>query len=265
MPFEADVAIVGAGAAGLSAARLLAHHRLSCVIVEGSTLIGGRLRTVRRPGWQMPIELGAEFVHGRPAPTLALGHGAIELVHVPEQRVRVGARLERMPDTWQRFAAALSGALKAPPDQSVAEFLRRARLPRDQDDLVRLIVQGYHAAPLDDVAARPIAEDAAHTAAGFEQFRTARGYDRVLSSLEHGLSADAVRLQLGRRVTHVGWSPGEVTLQTTGSEGTARLSAKRCLVTASLGVLQTLASEGGILFEPEPPAFRRDLSQLGMG
>jgi len=265
MPFEADVAIVGAGAAGLAAARLLARHRLRCVLLEGATMIGGRLRTLRRPGWQMPIELGAEFVHGRPAPTLALGGGAVELVHVPEQRVRVDAEVQPMPDTWPRFAAALGGALNAPVDQSIAEYLQGANLQPEQSELVRLIVQGYHAAPLDDVAARPIAEDAARSATDFEQFRTARGYDQVLASLEHGLPADAVRLQLGRRVTRIAWCPGAVTLETTGTAGPAQLSSKCCLVTASLGVLQARPVDGGIVFEPEPPTFRRTLPLLGMG
>ena len=73
---------------------------------KGAPLIGGRLRTVRLPGWQMPIELGAELVHGRPAPTLALGGGAIELVNVPERRVRVGTNLEPMVGTWRRLASA---------------------------------------------------------------------------------------------------------------------------------------------------------------
>ena len=101
---DTDVIVVGAGVAGLSAARLLSRHQLRCEILEASDAIGGRLRTVRRPGWQIPIELGAEFVHGRPAPTLALEHGAVPLVHVPEHRVRVAATVEPMSDLWSNPA-----------------------------------------------------------------------------------------------------------------------------------------------------------------
>jgi monoamine oxidase len=265
MSFEADVAIVGAGAAGLSAARLLARHRLRCVLLEASTCIGGRLRTLRRPGWELPIELGAEFVHGRPAPTLALAGGAIELVHVPERRVLVGPQIEPLHDTWLRLARALEGARRAPPQHSVADYLQQAKLPRELDELVRMIVEGYHAAPLEDVSARLIAEAAAQSADGFEQYRTARGYDHVVTSLEHGLAGDATRVRLGTRVTRVGWSRGRVTLETEGLDGNAQLSVKRCLVTVSLGVLQTRASEGGIAFDPEPASFRHALPGLAMG
>jgi monoamine oxidase len=265
MSFEADVAIVGAGAAGLSAARLLGRHGLTCVLLEGSGLIGGRLRTLRLPDWQMPIELGAEFVHGRPAPTLALGGGALELVHVPEQRVMVEQGVRAMPDTWQRFADALEGARQAPDDESVEQYLQRARLSEELERLVRLLVEGYHAAPLDDVSARVIAEAAAGTAAGFEQHRTARGYDRVLANLEQGLDPDTTRVMLGKRVARIAWSRGKVALEADGRADRERISARRCLVTVSLGVLHAPASGGGIAFDPEPPEFREHLRLLGMG
>lgn len=265
MSFEPDVIIVGAGAAGLSAARLLAQHRLRCLILEGSELIGGRLRTVRRAGWDLPIELGAEFVHGRPSPTLALAGGSIELSKVVERRVLVGPKPELMEDTWQRFAEALEPALRAPERQSVAEFLQQSPLAADHQHLVRMLVEGYHAASLDDVSARVVAEDAAKSKAGFEQFRTAHGYDQVLSSLEHGLRGDAVRLELGRRVTRIAWSKDHVIVEASGRDGEARLHAKRCLVTVSVGVLQQPEGEGGISFDPAPPAFRAALDGIGMG
>src|SRR4051812_2804718 len=107
LKLEADVAIVGAGVAGLSAARFLTQEGLRCCLLEAADQIGGRVRTVRRAGWQLAIELGAEFVHGRPAPTLALGGGAVDLVSVPERRVLAGAERHPMHDTWQRFADAL--------------------------------------------------------------------------------------------------------------------------------------------------------------
>ena len=79
MDLETDVAIVGAGMAGLAAARSLTRFGIRCCMLEAAPVIGGRLRTLRRPGWDMPIEIGAEFVHGRPGPTLALDGGAIPL------------------------------------------------------------------------------------------------------------------------------------------------------------------------------------------
>ena len=61
-----DVLIVGAGAAGLAAADTLAAAHLNSLILEARDRIGGRVHTLRTSGSFVPIELGAEFVHGKP-------------------------------------------------------------------------------------------------------------------------------------------------------------------------------------------------------
>src|SRR5262245_37646859 len=63
---DADVIVVGAGVAGLEAARRLMRARLRVIVVEARPRIGGRIDTRRLPGWPAPVEAGAEFVHGRP-------------------------------------------------------------------------------------------------------------------------------------------------------------------------------------------------------
>ena len=59
-----DVAIVGAGAAGLMAARELRRRGRSVVVLEARDRIGGRVFTVEDPQLPVAVELGAEFVHG---------------------------------------------------------------------------------------------------------------------------------------------------------------------------------------------------------
>src|SRR5438270_12950315 len=58
--------IVGAGAAGLSCAAELARAGLHVTILEGRDRVGGRIFTQHVAGIEVPVELGAEFVHGRP-------------------------------------------------------------------------------------------------------------------------------------------------------------------------------------------------------
>jgi len=64
MSTEADVIVIGAGAAGLSAAAALGEAGLAVTVLEARERIGGRIFTLRDPVCQAPVELGAEFVHG---------------------------------------------------------------------------------------------------------------------------------------------------------------------------------------------------------
>ncbi|MGN6393793.1 MAG: FAD-dependent oxidoreductase, partial [Gemmatimonadales bacterium] len=86
---EADVLVVGAGMAGLAAAERLAARGRHVVIVEARDRIGGRIHTAHDPELDFPVELGAEFVHGRPAELVALIEAlGLTLVAVPERHRR---------------------------------------------------------------------------------------------------------------------------------------------------------------------------------
>src|SRR6202008_3045113 len=65
-----DTLIVGAGAAGLVAAAERSRRRGTVCVLEARDRVGGRMFTRREPGVTLPIELGAEFIHGRAPATL---------------------------------------------------------------------------------------------------------------------------------------------------------------------------------------------------
>lgn len=262
---EAAVAIVGGGVAGLAAARLLSRHGVHCVVLEGSEVIGGRIRTLRPAGWPLPVELGAEFVHGRPSPTFALGGGALPLSPVAERRVELGAEPRPMPGTFREFGHAMQPAIEVAATVSVEDYLARAELDQDQQALVRNLVEGYHAAPLGDVSAQKVAEDAQVSAEDFPQYRVVGGYDRVITELEHGISAGIGRIVLGARVTRVTWSRGKVRITARRFDSELQIDAERCLITASIGVLARTPELGGIDFQPYPDALKQALAAVGMG
>ena len=64
--------VIGAGAAGLAAAAALVDAGRSVLVLEARERIGGRCLTRRMPGLPAPVELGAEFIHGRPEVTFTL-------------------------------------------------------------------------------------------------------------------------------------------------------------------------------------------------
>src|SRR5690349_14905164 len=79
-----DVLVLGAGAAGLAAARDLSHAGLRVTVVEARARVGGRILTVHDPRAPVPLELGAEFVHGEAPETLEIAQAAgLAVIELP--------------------------------------------------------------------------------------------------------------------------------------------------------------------------------------
>jgi monoamine oxidase len=93
-----DVLVIGAGAAGLAAAEALTHAGRSVLVLEARGRVGGRAWTCRMPGLEVPVELGAEFIHGAAKATFRLlkksRMDAVASVHT--QRNVSGGRLREV-------------------------------------------------------------------------------------------------------------------------------------------------------------------------
>src|SRR5688500_7838448 len=103
-----DVIVVGAGAAGLAAAEALARAGRSVLVLEARERIGGRVWTRRMPGLAVPVELGAEFVHGEAAVTYGLlkKAGMRTVASGRVQRYAAGGRL-RPVDSFKQAQLAM--------------------------------------------------------------------------------------------------------------------------------------------------------------
>src|SRR5690349_11035510 len=106
---HADVLIIGAGVAGLAAARRLSAAGRSVILLEARDRIGGRIDTHRAAGWPIPIEMGAEFVHGRPPETWDILHAAGGVAcDVPDTHWHFDrGKLRPLTDFWDRLDTVL--------------------------------------------------------------------------------------------------------------------------------------------------------------
>jgi hypothetical protein len=117
-----DALVIGAGVAGLQAARILRTAGLQVTVLEARERIGGRIHTLRPAAWPVRVEAGAEFVHGRPPALVPLASGAKEM-----RGARYQTGLVRAGDQWDRAIDKL-GSLPHRRDQSVREALGKMSL-----------------------------------------------------------------------------------------------------------------------------------------
>jgi monoamine oxidase len=233
-----DVIVIGAGAAGLAAAHELARAGQSVLVLEARDRVGGRCWTRHMPGLEIPVEVGAEFIHGEAKVTFALlkqaGMSAVDSVR--EQRYLADGRLR----TGDAFAAAQRAIGKARLDRDISfdQFLARRRVPARTKELARMMVQGFDAADPRRVSAKSIIEEWGGGSLGDTQPRPQGGYGALMGWLANAIVARGARLHLGAAVTSLKWSRGEATIGGTFAGERFAARAQRAIVTLPLGVLQ---------------------------
>ena len=254
---QAEVIVIGAGAAGLAAAASLARAGRSVLVLEARSRIGGRCLTLRHPSLAAPVELGAEFIHGRPDATVALlkrmKTKAVESTRT--QRMLWNGRLVAV-DAFSAARAAVQD-FRASRDLSFHAFLNRRSLPPLTRTLATMMVQGFDAADPRKVSARDIAEEWGAEAIGASQARPRGGYGPLLEKL----AGSGARLQLQTAVREVRWRSGRVEVAGTFQGQPFRATAKRAIVTLPLGVLQS----GAVRFSPALNEKRFALAKLASG
>jgi monoamine oxidase len=267
-----EVLIIGAGAAGLAAARALHDTGVDVVVLEARNRLGGRVWTLREPG-RLPIELGAEFVHGR-APELdaLLRAASLTKLDINGRRFHAEARgLRRFDDFWDRLDRVMrrlgNGAQR---DESFHDFLAGKpggrRLAPDRR-LAKQFVEGFHAADTRLISASVLAESGSPGDDVRERRlgRILEGYDRVLDWLAEPVTS---RIRLSSVVTSVYWEPGEVSATFVEAVGKKKcnISARAAVITAPLGVLTAPdRSESAICFVPALRQKSDAVAKLAMG
>jgi monoamine oxidase len=237
-PVKTDVLVVGAGAAGLAAAAELARAGRSVLIVEARDRIGGRCYTRRLPGVPAPVELGAEFIHGRPEATMALLREA-GTPAVDSTRTQLVAYEGRLHST-NIFTQAQRVARKEVKgrDVSFRAFLARQRLPKLTRTLATMMVQGFDAADPARISAREVVEEWGGSGLGASQPRPWGGYGPLMQFL-----AGKTNVQLATVVRALRWSRGSVEVAGTVRGGPWRAWAPRAVITLPIGVLPSLRIE----------------------
>jgi monoamine oxidase len=264
-----DVVIIGAGVSGVAAACGWGRSGLSVLILDARDRVGGRTWTRHEPDLAAPIELGAEFIHGRAPETFELlrevGKAALDTsgAHWTLRNGRLEQNTEDLFEDIQR-ALARSKALDEPdvPFETWLLHSDRYGLPAEAAAMTSAFVEGFDAADPARVSTHFIAREwGAGGMLNSPQFRPSGGYSSALTAFASALYRDRFRVQLGTVVREIRWKHGSVDIDASFLGQPFSVQSRCVIVTLPLGVLQ----EGSVRFAPALTAKHQALSALAAG
>ncbi|MGZ5871848.1 MAG: flavin monoamine oxidase family protein [Bradyrhizobium sp.] len=256
LPREADIVVIGAGAAGIAAARRIQAANRKVIVVEATAQVGGRCLTDAAT-FDIPFDRGARWMHNPDTnPMIKLARSAgLDVTAAPlGQKIRIGRRNARAGET-EEFLAALVRTTRAIDDASrgKADITCASVLPKDLGDWAATMefVLGANGTGKDlgdiSVMDRARAQDR-NAAIGCRQ-----GLGVLIARL-----SEQVPLSLSTPVSQITWSGRDVAVQTQAG----KIAARAAVVTVSTNVL----AAGSIKFAPELPKRQLEAAtKLGLG
>ena len=234
--------MIGAGAAGIAAARRIMAANRKVIVVEATNQIGGRCQTDSST-FEVPFDRGARWMHNPDTnPMIKLARAAgLEITTAPSgQKIRIGRRNARAGET-EEFLAALVRANRAIDDASRRLDVSCASvLPKDLGDWAGTaeFVLGANFAGKDlkdlSVGDKARAQDR-NTAIACRQ-----GLGTLIAKL-----GEQVPLSLSTPANRISWGSRDVTVETPSG----KIAARAAVITVSSNVL----AAGNIKFTPDIP------------
>ena len=247
---SADVVVIGAGMAGVSAARALTQGGTRVVVVEASDRVGGRVHTIRDFA-EAPVEAGAEFIHGVNAATWsdvrAAGLAAQAVPYLRSSWFNLGASTHWLPmqlahpGVWRTADILWSLGHLRGDDQSAAAFIARKGYRGRARQLAQLALTGHLPGSVEEVGVRGLVADGVLRLEEGLNHRVLDGYDRLPAHIALGLD-----IRFGFEVVNIAWTPDAVEI--TARDG-RRVQARAGITTLPHGVLHA----GVVTFEPALP------------
>ncbi|HLH89268.1 MAG TPA: NAD(P)/FAD-dependent oxidoreductase [Xanthobacteraceae bacterium] len=250
---EADVVVIGAGAAGISAARRLAAAGIRSLVLEARSRAGGRAWTLRGSGF--PLDLGCGWLHSADenewaalAPTLGLDIDRTLPPWGAPRRRTIGFPDDQLTDfraASEAFFARIDAAEHDPIDQPAAAFLDPASR---WNPLLNAVGNYISGGELVDVSARDLAS---YHDTGVN-WRLTQGYGTLVAAY-----AAPLDLRFDCPVTLIDHSDTRLRIVTPQGDIAARA--------AIIAVPASLIANEGLRFTPALPDKREAAAGLPLG
>jgi monoamine oxidase len=258
------VVVIGAGAAGLAAARLLADDGFDVLVVEARDRVGGRIHSVRAVD-DLIVELGASWVHDAQASDVADQLAELAIAVAPfdyDRQSLLGSDGQQIDDidsfvepATEAIAAAIDWAEDQEIDLSLADAIERSGAAQNVDpEALDHIDASEIAAEFGAAAAELSTWWGQEEGSNGDDLIVLGGYDAIIREM-----ADGLNLEMQRPVRRIEWDPaGVLVVDESGNE----MRTDRVVVTVPLGVLKS----GAIEFEPPLPDDKLEvIDRIGFG
>jgi len=255
LPTNADVVVIGAGAAGIAAARRLAAANVRVAVLEATDRVGGRCQTDTST-FGIPFDRGARWLYSQdtnPVAKLARSVGMEIYGAPPSQKIRIGRRNARSGEVEDYLASLVRAnrAIQDPTRKSDTSAL--SALPNDlgawQGTLSFVLGPAAISKDLSDVSAFDLARQDPRDAGAFCR----QGLGTLVAKL-----AETVPVSLSTPATRISWQGKTLEIETPAG----RLTPRAIIVTASTSVL----GSGSIKFVPDLPKRQLDaIAKLTLG
>jgi monoamine oxidase len=255
-----DVIVIGAGAAGLMAAWELAQTGKRTAIIEARNRVGGRTHTIPDNNFDLPVELGAEFVHGN----LELTQMLLKKAGADQYKVsgdiwqNEDDSLDEQSDFIEDYSALNKKFKELREDISVADFIKDFLTGNEFEEArftLKNYVEGYYAADTHKASTFALRDELNNS--DDEQYRIEGGYIKLVNYLHQQCERREVQFYLSHPVKEIKWKSGDVELICAQKS----FHAKKVLITVPIGVLQSET----IRFSPAIPETITAAKKLGFG
>jgi monoamine oxidase len=258
------VIIIGAGAAGLMAAKELAGE-YNVTILEASSRLGGRIWSKRTQGSSAIAEGGAEFIHGHQKQTLQLlKEAGIQYTPVEGKMYRreKGGWKEQteMVEGWDQLLKQMK---KLKTDMTLKDFLDNYFPNDDEADLRRHVIsfaEGFDLADIKKVNVKSLYEEWSNEEE--ENFRIPAGYGTLIRFLQEEAEKKGCRILTNHTVKQIDWEKNEVTVYSNNGK---KYNGNKLIVTIPLKVLVKTGGPASINFTPPVDEYIKAADEVGGG
>ncbi|MCW4469399.1 FAD-dependent oxidoreductase [Flavobacterium sp. MFBS3-15] len=263
---KSEILIIGAGASGLMAAYTLAKAGKTVTVLEARNRIGGRIHTMTGKGFSMPVELGAEFVHGNLPVTLGLlKQAGIAYKDVGFEMWQYhGGMLEQSDEFVEGWDAFLEKLNQLEEDMPILDFIEKEFSGEEYVVMRRQIVDyvsGYDTADVNDAGAFALRNEWNHEDED-AQHRINEGYGALMDYLARGVRNPGNQIHLNTVVSEIAWEKNAV--KAIAADGSI-YSADKIIIALPLGVLQFTQGKGAVQFSPSIERQEKAFRDIGFG